>query len=51
MKAVTQKESERVVFVVLRGVRTHFQYVEPDWSTGDSSGASTEVENKEDKEE
>jgi hypothetical protein len=21
-----------VVFVVLRGVRTHFQYLEPDWN-------------------
>jgi len=32
MKNITEKKRERVVFVVLRGVRTHFQYVEPDWS-------------------
>jgi len=31
MEAVTEEQPERVVFVVLRGVRTHFQYVEPDW--------------------
>ena len=47
MKAITEKESERVVFVVLRGVRTRFQYVEPDWGPGDDSGGSTEVEDKE----
>jgi serine protease Do len=29
---VTRRQPERVVFVVLRGVRTHFQYLEPDWS-------------------
>ncbi|MBN2562614.1 MAG: PDZ domain-containing protein [Phycisphaerae bacterium] len=32
MKAVTEAQPERVVFVVLRGVQTRFQYVEPDWS-------------------
>jgi serine protease Do len=31
MEAVAEEQPERVVFVVLRGVRTHFQYVEPDW--------------------
>jgi serine protease Do len=40
MEAVTEAQPERVVFVVLRGVRTHFQYVEPDWkpTTGDEQG-------------
>jgi serine protease Do len=31
IEAITKAQPERVVFVVLRGVRTHFQYVEPDW--------------------
>jgi S1-C subfamily serine protease len=31
LKELTAAQPERVVFVVLRGVRTHFQYVEPDW--------------------
>ena len=34
MEEVTKARPERVVFVVLRGVRTHYQYVEPDWSPG-----------------
>jgi len=32
IQEVTKSQPERVVFVVLRGVRTHFQYIEPDWS-------------------
>ena len=32
MKAVTEAEPKRVVFVVLRGVQTRFQYVEPEWN-------------------
>ena len=32
MAAITASQPERVVFVVLRGVRTHFQFVEPDWN-------------------
>lgn len=40
METVTEREPERVVFVVLRGVRTRFQYVEPDWSPGDQSNGS-----------
>lgn len=31
MKAITKAQPPRVVFVVLRGVQTRFQYVEPDW--------------------
>ena len=32
MKEMKAAQPDRVVFVVLRGVRTHFQYVEPDWN-------------------
>jgi serine protease Do len=32
MQELAEQQSERVVFVVLRGVRTHFHFVEPDWS-------------------
>jgi serine protease Do len=31
IKAVTKAQPDRVVFVILRDQRTHFQYVEPDW--------------------
>ncbi len=31
LEKVTEAQPERVVMVVLRGVRTHFQYIEPDW--------------------
>jgi serine protease Do len=31
---LAEKKPSRVVFVVLRGVRTHFQYAEPDWGAG-----------------
>lgn len=31
MRAVTRQQPDRVVFVVLRGVQTRFQFVEPDW--------------------
>ena len=31
MENARKKKPERMVFVVLRGVRTHFQYVEPEW--------------------
>jgi serine protease Do len=31
IEAVTKAQPERVVFVVLRGVRTHFQFIEPEW--------------------
>ncbi|MFH1110479.1 MAG: PDZ domain-containing protein, partial [Planctomycetota bacterium] len=32
IQEITQRKPERVVFLVLRGVRTHFHYIEPDWS-------------------
>jgi len=38
LEEITRKKPDRVVFVVLRGVRTHFQYIEPDWTPGDVSG-------------
>ena len=31
MEEIVEEQPERVVFVVLRGVSTHFQYVEPEW--------------------
>lgn len=31
MERIAEAQPERVVFVVLRGVRTHFNYAEPDW--------------------
>lgn len=32
MEEIAKRKPERVVFVVLRGSRTHYQYAEPDWS-------------------
>ncbi|MEM8963832.1 MAG: PDZ domain-containing protein [Acidobacteriota bacterium] len=32
MTKLKEDEPERVVFLVLRGVETHFQYVEPEWT-------------------
>lgn len=34
MEEITKQQPKRIVFVVLRGVRTHFQYIEPDWKPG-----------------
>jgi len=34
MKDITERQTQRVVFVVLRGVSTRYQYVEPDWKPG-----------------
>ncbi|MEK6643352.1 MAG: PDZ domain-containing protein [Planctomycetota bacterium] len=31
MKAIAKEQPQRVVFVVLRGVQTRFQFVEPEW--------------------
>ncbi|MBU0617560.1 MAG: PDZ domain-containing protein [Planctomycetes bacterium] len=44
MEAVAEEQPERVVFVVFRGVRTHFQYVEPEWkpTTGDADQKADE---------
>ena len=32
METLTRAKQERVIFVVLRGVETRYQYLEPDWS-------------------
>ncbi len=40
MKQITKAQPDRIVFVVLRDQRTHFQYVEPDWKpTSGDEGA------------
>lgn len=39
---VTQAKPERIEFVVLRGVRTHFQYVEPEWKPVATGEGKTE---------
>lgn len=44
MEVITQNKNERVTFLVLRGVETHFQYIEPDWVpqiSGDSEQSQT----------
>lgn len=48
VERITREKPERVVFVVLRGVRTHYQYVEPDWSPGAQKSAQAS-EKKEEK--
>ncbi|MCH7872494.1 MAG: PDZ domain-containing protein, partial [Planctomycetes bacterium] len=51
MEAIAERKPERVVFVVLRGVRSFFQYVEPDWrptrADGDDEEDKDEDENNE----
>lgn len=42
MEEITKRQPERVVFVVLRGARTHFQYVEPDWGPGKGTEKETD---------
>ncbi|HWL91977.1 MAG TPA: PDZ domain-containing protein, partial [Phycisphaerae bacterium] len=32
MKKITEEKPERVVFLVLRGIQTRFQFVEPEWN-------------------
>jgi len=46
MEAVAERKPERVVFVVLRDVRTRFQYVEPDWSPGETEEKNSSRETK-----
>ena len=31
MEKIAEEQPERVVFVVLRGIETRFQFVEPEW--------------------
>lgn len=44
MEQVTNRKPKRVVFVVLRGVRTRFQYIEPDWGPGGETEETQERE-------
>jgi S1-C subfamily serine protease len=41
MNVLAEKKPERVIFLVLRGVRTRFLYVEPEWSVS-MNGATTQ---------
>ena len=41
MESVTQNRPERVTFLVLRGVETRFQYIEPDWVPQVSGSSAT----------
>ncbi len=50
MEAVTEQQPERVVFVVLRGVRTYFQYIEPDWKPTTSDEDEQTDKNPDDEE-
>ncbi len=43
MEDVTQRKPQRVVFVVLRGVRTHFHFVEPEWVPETRQAAASEA--------
>lgn len=49
MEDITKQQPQRVVFVVLRGVQTRFQYVEPDWKpvlrSGDESSTQPAASN------
>jgi len=42
MEKISEEQPERVVFVVLRGVRTQFQFCEPEWKPQEEEGASDE---------
>ncbi|MFH1746461.1 MAG: PDZ domain-containing protein [Planctomycetota bacterium] len=43
MKNIAKEQPERLVMVVLRGVKTHFQYIEPDWKpTADDNDGDKE---------
>jgi serine protease Do len=39
MEQIAEREPQRVVFVVLRGVRTYFLFLEPEWSPAPAAGA------------
>ena len=47
MKEVTKAEPERVVIVVLRGVRTHYLYLEPEWEPKAAGRTESKDESKE----
>ncbi len=46
IEQITKAQPKRVVFVVLRGVRTHFQYVEPDWNPSASEKIESQTKEK-----
>jgi S1-C subfamily serine protease len=39
IETISDEQPQRMVFVVLRGVRTHFQFVEPEWNPVGSEDA------------
>lgn len=43
LEKATKAKAERVVFVVLRGIQTRFQFVEPDWKVTLEADAKTPV--------
>lgn len=47
MEQITKDQPQRVVFVVLRGVQTRFQFVEPDWKPQIDSDKKSPVGGKE----
>jgi serine protease Do len=48
METITKDQPERVVMVVLRGIRTHYQFIEPDWKpTTDEDKVAEKAEQKE----
>ena len=44
MERVAKAQAERVVFVVLRGQRTYYKFVEPDWKPTIDKKAAAQVE-------
>ncbi|MFN0135978.1 MAG: PDZ domain-containing protein [Phycisphaerae bacterium] len=48
MEKLTKDQPERVVFVVLRGVSTHFQYIEPEWKVTTTEDAKDAKDEKKD---
>lgn len=43
MKEIEKDKPERVVMLVLRGVRTNFQFIEPDWGPGEEAEEAEEA--------
>ncbi|MCG8405574.1 MAG: PDZ domain-containing protein [Phycisphaerales bacterium] len=46
MKKITEEQPERVVFVVLRGIQTRFQYVEPEWKPAELDDKKKKMDNQ-----
>ncbi len=47
MEKIAEKQPERVVFVVLRGIQTRFQFVEPEWKPQGARGEDDETKGDE----